>query len=164
MGIRDRPSMDPSTAPWWTMGVPHLINLFVALLQGAVDLGRFFVGALTQFLATLAALGPAGIAAGIMFCGILFMIAVYLLMNIRRARGFFAIGGIDLNIGEQQGAQALPQLAQAQPQQTHGVLSDLPTRVEGMIRNGQRRLTDGEERLLLRNRGCNGSALSLIHI
>ena len=154
------PSMDTENAQWWTMGVPHLINLFVAILQGAVDLGRFFLGALTQFLATLAALGPAGMAAGIMFCGILFMIAIYLLMNIRRARGFFAIGGIDLNIGEQQGAQALPQLAQAQPQQTHGVLSDLPTRVEGMIRNGQGRLTDGEERLLLRNRGGNGSSAS----
>ena len=49
---------------WWTLGIPHLINLFVAILQGAVDLVGFFIGALTQFLATLAALGPAGMAAG----------------------------------------------------------------------------------------------------
>jgi hypothetical protein len=151
------PRVDAEGAPWWIRGIPHLINLFVAILQGAVNLGGFLIGVLTQFLAASAALGPAGAAAGIMFIGILFMIAVYFLMNIRRVRGFFAVGGVDVSVGEQQGAQALPQIAPAQPQQTHGVLN-FSTRVVGMIENGNGRFTDEEERVLLNNRSGNGSS------
>ena len=77
-------------------------------------------------------------------------------MNIRRARGFFAIGGVDLSIGEQRRSTSITSdCTGTTTTNTWVVLADIPlaTRVEGMIRNGQGRLTNGEERLLLRNDG-----------
>ena len=152
------PSMDAENASWWMVGLPHLINMFSAILQGAVHLIGFFVTTLTQFLAALAALGPAGMAMGVLFLGILFMITVYQLMNVRRVRGLVGVVGFDIATGEQQGAQALPQLGPAVQQNPSLFLGNgnVAGRVDSMIRTGHGRLTNVEETLLL----GNGSAAS----
>lgn len=149
------PTMDAENASWWQAGLPHLINMLSAILQGGVDLVGFFVTSLTQFLAALATLGPAGMAMGVLFLGILFMITVYQLMNIRRVRGLVGVVGLDIATGEQQGAQALPQLGPA-VQQNPGLFlgnGNVADRVDNMIRNGNGRLTNGEETLMLGNAG-----------
>ena len=88
------------------------------------------------------------------------MITVYQLMNIRRVRGLVGVVGLDIATGEQQGAQALPQLGPA-VQQNPGLFlgnGNVADRVDNMIRNGNGRLTNGEETLMLGNAG--GSAAS----
>ena len=76
-------------------------------------------------------------------------------MNIRRVRGLVGVVGLDIATGEQQGAQALPQLGPA-VQQNPGLFlgnGNVADRVDNMIRNGNGRLTNGEETLMLGNAG-----------
>ena len=68
------------------------------------------------------------------------MITVYQLMNIRRVRGLVGVVGLDIATGEQQGAQALPQLGPAVQQ--NQLSGNVANRVDNMIRNGNGRLTN----------------------
>tara|TARA_B110000444_G_C18826204_1_gene590479 strand:- start:490 stop:2115 length:1626 start_codon:yes stop_codon:yes gene_type:complete len=140
------PYIDIAGESWWSKWIPQLINLFIAVLNGAAGLTDMFVGAFTQTLVALAELGPLGMFSGVMLIGILFMMAEYLLMRTRRVSGFLAIGGLTVNIGDPTDGQAIPQVGS-----TPSLFADMPGRIGRVINSGADApwLSRAEERLLL---------------
>ena len=140
------PSIDIASENWWSKWIPYLINLFIAVLNGAAGLFDMFVGAFTQTLVALAELGPLGMFSGVMLIGIIFQIAIYLVMRTRRVKGFLAIGGLDVTIGDHTDGQAIPQVGS-----TPSLFADMPGRIGRVISSGADTpfLSREEERLLL---------------